>query len=365
MVRLLEYQVKNILQQEKIPIPTQFSPDDLDNPTIYPIVIKSQVPTGGRGKQGGIQFAETPAEAKKISAELKNRTIGGYRPKKLLYEERLATLKEYYCGFLINRDEKAINFIFSETGGIDIEQISQTSQERLHIHQFIAFPENLEELSKDLVRTIPLERLVKGQLQSLVTGLLRIIRSYDAELLEINPLIETTEHKLICADIHMEIDDNALFRHPEYQKNLEYYLTPLELKARSLNMSYIELNGNIGVICNGAGLVMGTIDAIHSFGGEAANFLDVGGGADVERMYHALKIISSNEKVQTILINIIGGITRCDEIAKGLLKFLSEGTTIDFSLRLIGTNEKEGQEILKPYNITIYRELNDAIQSIL
>ncbi|NVM31063.1 MAG: succinate--CoA ligase subunit beta [Candidatus Helarchaeota archaeon] len=363
MVRLLEYEVKELIKQQNLPLPKQFNEEDLEKTSIYPIVIKSQVPIGGRGKLGGIRFAETPEEAKQIISELKNLEIKGFVPETLLYEQKLPIMKEYYCGFLVNRDAKVVNFIFSEAGGVDIEQVSHESTEKVSIQQFTSFPKNVEELSEELVEALELDEKIRNQLKSLVTGFLQIVLDYDAELFEINPLIETTDQELICADARMNLDDNALFRHEEYKKNLNYYLNPLELKARELGMSYVELDGNIGVICNGAGLVMGTIDTIHSHGAKAANFLDVGGGANAERMYQALKIIASNEQVQVILINIIGGITRCDEIAKGLIKFLKENKSITFSLRLIGTNEEAGQELLKPYDIKIFRELNDAIRA--
>ncbi len=364
MVRLLEFEVKNILKQAGLALPKQFELADLANTNIYPIVIKSQVPIGGRGKLGGIRFANDSNEANSLITQLNSLKIGGYLPKSLLLEEKLSIYKEYYCGFIVNRDLKSINFIFSDSGGIDVEKVSEQAAEKINVQEFRLFPDNLDDLSDNLVENLGLEKVVKSKLKPLISSLLEIIRSYDAELFEINPLIETTNHELVIADARMNIDDNALFRHIEYQKNLEYYFTPLELRARALKMAYVELDGSIGVICNGAGLVMGTIDAVQSYGMKAANFLDVGGGADAERMYQALKIISSNEKVQGVLINIIGGITRCDEIAKGLIKFLKEGKVIKFALRLIGTNEQEGQDLLKPYNIAIHSDLDDTIQSI-
>jgi len=362
MVRLLEYEVKDLIKRAKLPLPTQYTEKDLDDPSIYPIVIKSQVPIGGRGKLGGIKFAESPEAAKQISLEIMKLEIEGYLPETLLYEEKVSMEKEYYCGFLINRDEKVVNFIFSEAGGVEIEQIEK---EKIIIQNFTSFPKNLSALSEQLVEALQINERIKIQLKPLITGFLQIIRDYDAELFEINPLIETSDHHLICADARMNLDDNSLFRHEKYKKNLQYYLNPLELKAKDLGMSYVELDGTIGVICNGAGLVMGTIDAVQSYGVTAANFLDVGGGADATRMYEALKIIASNKNVKVILINIIGGITRCDEIAKGLIKFLNENQSIKFSLRLIGTNEVEGQKLLQPYNITIYRELDATLQALL
>ncbi len=362
MVRLLEYEVKELIKRVYLPLPKQYEKKDLDNPSIYPIVIKSQVPIGGRGKLGGIKFAENSIEAKRISTELLKLKIKGYLPENLLYEEKISIAKEYYCGFVINRDKKLVNFIFSEAGGVNIEELKK---DKVIIQEFPSFPKNLDDLSKNLVTSLKINERIKSQLIKFITKFLQIIRDYDAELLEINPLIETTEQQLICVDARMNLDDNSLFRHEEYKKNLFYYLNPLELQAKDLDMSYVELDGDIGVICNGAGLVMGTIDAVQTYGVKAANFLDVGGGADATRMYEALKIIASNEKVQAVLINIIGGITRCDEIAKGLIKFLKETPDIKFSLRLIGTNEQEGQELLKPYKITIHRELDQAITSLL
>ncbi|MHA1130674.1 MAG: ATP-grasp domain-containing protein [Candidatus Helarchaeota archaeon] len=365
MVRLLEFEVKKLMEQAGLPLPKQYKEEDLNNSSIYPIVIKSQVPIGGRGKVGGIQFAENIKEAKELIRNLKKLEINGFLPEKLLFEEKLEITQEFYCGFLVNRKDKVINFIFSEVGGVDIEQVSQMSREKILTQKFPYFSREYAELSRELLDNITLEKSLKDQLYHLITGFLKIMKTYDAELFEINPLIKTADHRLVCADALMNIDDNALFRHKEFKKNLEKYLTPLELEAREKGMSYVELEGDVGVICNGAGLVMGTIDTIQSYGAKAANFLDVGGGADANRMYQALKIITSNENVQVILINIIGGITRCDEIAKGLLRFLNEKKTLQFSLRLIGMNEKEGQELLKPYNITIHQELDDAIQALI
>ncbi|MHA1266895.1 MAG: ATP-grasp domain-containing protein [Candidatus Helarchaeota archaeon] len=363
MVRLLEYEVKQLLQQANLPIPKRYSREDLEKKSIYPIIIKSQVPIGGRGKAGGIRIAKNPDEATKIINILMKLPIMGYLPKQLLFEEKLTIIKEYYCGFLVNRDTKGINFLFSESGGINIEELKV--EDNFYLQEFHIFPENLRNLSTTLVKDIKLPPSLKEKLISLVSGFLQIIREYDAELFEINPLIQTPTGHLICADARMTIDDNSLFRHPEYRKNLAYYLTPPELQARKFNMAYVELEGNIGVICNGAGLVMGTIDTLQTYGAKAANFLDVGGGADAERMYHALQIISKNKQVHGILINIIGGITRCDEIAKGFIQFFKENRAIKYSLRLIGTNEKKGQELLAPYNIKIHRDLDAAIQSLI
>jgi len=358
----LEFEVKDLLSKFGLPIPKRYDLGNLENTSIYPVVIKSQVPIGGRGKLGGIQFADDPWAAKRIYNELLHLRIGEFFPKSLLIEEKLQVAQEFYIGFIVNRSENKYNFIFSQAGGIDIEEISKGAREKIIIRDFIPFMQDLNELAESLVQNILGEERLKSQFKSLILGCLRFILAYDAELFEINPLIETPDHKLIVADARMNLDDNALFRHPEFQKNLEAYLTPLELEARKVGMSYVELEGDIGVICNGAGLVMATIDTIQYYGLKAANFLDVGGGADAGRMYQALKIISNNKKVRAILINIVGGITRCDEIAKGLIQFLTEESEIKFSLRLLGTNEQEAQSLLKVFNIKIYRQLKDAIR---
>ncbi len=365
MVRLLEFEAKEILKQYNLPIPEQFCLAEIDNNAIYPIILKSQVPIGGRGKLGGIKIAYNSSDAKKQLDELQSLKLGGYLPKAILIEKKLPILKEYYCGFILDRNEKVFKFIFSEAGGIDIEEVWVCSRKSFIVESFMPFNQDLDILTIQLLNHTRLQGTIRDQLKPILSHCLEIILTYDVELLEINPLIETHDHQLIIADARMNMDDNALYRHADYKRNLEYYMTPLELKAREFNMSYVELEGEIGVICNGAGLVMGTIDTIQSHGKKAANFLDVGGGADAERMYQALKIITSNEKVKYILINIMGGITRCDEIAKGLIQFLKENKSILFSLRLIGTNEEAGQELLKPYNIKIHQELNDAIQTIL
>lgn len=365
MVRLLEFEVKDLLKKYNLPIPRQFEESHLNDPSIYPVVIKSQVPIGGRGKLGGIQFADNLEEAMQKMGDLRALEIKGYRPESLLIEEKLQVLKEYYCGFIVNRNEKNINYIFSESGGVDIEEITEKGEGSLIVEPLIPMQDQHDEIARKLVKKTNISSELKTQFEEILRKLLRFIIDYDAELFETNPLIETQDHQLLIADARMNIDDNSLYRHQEYKKNLSYYLKPLELQARELGMSYVELKGDIGVICNGAGLVMGTIDAVQSYGVRAANFLDVGGGADAERMYQALKLITTNKAVKVILINIIGGITRCDEIAKGLIEFLEEKKEISFALRLIGTNEREGQELLRPFNITINRTLDDSMQDLL
>jgi len=344
-MKLKEYQGKEIFQNYGIKIPDSFlitSPEQIKE-IKGPVALKAQVLHGGRGKAGLIQFA-TKKDARKKAEQIFKKGV-----KEILVEEKIKTKKEYYLSITIDRLEKKPLLIFSSQGGIDIEELAEKYPKKIKKYYI---DENFS--PKEISKEIKIE-------SGLVEKIYRIFKEYDAELIEINPLA-LTKKGLLALDSKVVIDDNALYRH-EFKKDES--LTEIEKKAQEADLSYVELNGNIGIIGNGAGLVMSTLDVVNYYGGKVANFLDVGGGASKEQMEKSLELVLI-KKPKGIFINIFGGITRCDEIAKGIIDYKKKHKIkIPMVVRMIGTNEEEAKKMLKKNKIHFIDSMEDGAKKIV
>ena len=340
-------------------------------------VLKAQIHAGGRGKAGGVKLikdiTELKDEAKKMMGKtLKTHQTGpeGKEVKRLYVEEASEISKELYLSCLVDRETSKIAFISSTEGGMDIEKVASETPKKI-ITKKIAFkkegPNNKE--IEDIISVYKFNSEQKKEAYNLIKILYKIIIEKDASLIEINPLIITTSNRLICLDAKMNFDDNAIFRRPEILKLRDLNEEdPTEIEASKHDLAYIKLNGSIGCMVNGAGLAMATMDIIKLYGEEPANFLDVGGGASKEKVSAAFKLILSDKNVKGILINIFGGIMRCDVLDQGVVNAAKEiNLSVPLVVRLAGTNFKEGKEILDKSNLKILSasDLNDAAKKIV
>ncbi len=373
LLKLFEYEAKEILSKYELPIPTGGIADcpaqarEIAERVKAPVAVKAQVLVAGRGRAGGILFANSPDEAELASRKLLGAEIKGCRVQSVLVEQKLAIAKELYLGITVDRSCRCYVAIASSQGGVEIEEIASTKPERI-IKVFIDPLRGFRLYhARQIVRKLGYVGDKMLELATIFLKLYRIAMDYDAELCEMNPLIETTKGDLVAGDARLIIDDNALYRHPEFQRRLiekgKSELTMQELEARERGLTYVKLQGNIGVIGNGAGLVMATLDAIQLYGGHPANFLDVGGGASSDKMAAALDTVFSDPQVEVVFINILGGITRCDEIAKGILDAKSRMDFVNpVIIRLVGTKEEEGRQMLEQTGIQVLNSMEEAVE---
>ena len=339
-------------------------------------VVKAQIHAGGRGKAGGVKLVKNLEELKKESKDmfgkiLKTHQTGpkGKEVKRLYIEEASDILKEFYLSCVVDRQSSKIAFISSTEGGMDIEKVAQETPEKI-ITTKIDYKEMIDDKEIDkIIKPFSFTDSQKDQSKKLIKAIYKILIEKDAILIEINPLIITQDKKLICLDAKMNFDDNAIFRRPDIlalrDLNEE---EPAEIEASTHDLAYIKLNGSIGCMVNGAGLAMATMDIIKLYGKEPANFLDVGGGASKEKVAAAFKLILSDKNVKGILINIFGGIMRCDVLAQGVVDAAKEThLKVPLVVRLAGTNFKEGKEILDKSGLKILSamDLNDAAKKIV
>jgi succinyl-CoA synthetase beta subunit len=355
-VKFLEYQVKERFKAAGIPVPDgrlARTPDEaaLAAGALGPVAVKAQVPIGGRGKAGGIKLAKTPMDAKRVASEILGMTIKGYTVREVWCETAQEITRELYLGLTLDRDARKPVLILSAQGGMEIEEVAE--------HH----PETIAKLHPDPWRgPLPFEvrRLIfeaglgplQGQLSPLVIKLYALARTYDALTLEINPLALTRDGGLVAADGKLEIDENAMFRHKDLHGADESDEDPIESEAKRRKLTYVRLDGSIGVIGNGAGLVMNTLDLVQREGGRAANFLDIGGGAKAEVVDSALELLASDPQVKGILINIFGGITRGDEVAHGIIDATRNlNLKLPLVVRMTGTREEEGRRLLQEAGI--------------
>ncbi len=340
-------------------------------------VLKAQIHAGGRGKAGGVKLIKNKLdleiEAKKMMGKiLVTHQTGpsGKEVKRLYIEEASDIAKEFYLSCLVDRESSKIAFISSIEGGMDIEKVAKDNPEKI-ITNKIDFTEegpSLSEIEK-IVSIFNLSDEQKKTANKLIKSLYKILIDKDATLIEINPLIITKKNRIICLDAKMNFDDNSLFRRPEIIKLRDFNEEePAEIEASKHDLAYIKLNGSIGCMVNGAGLAMATMDIIKLYGEEPANFLDVGGGASKEKVTAAFKLILADKNVKGILINIFGGIMRCDVLAQGVVDAAKQvKLSVPLVVRLAGTNFKEGKEILEKSNLKILSasDLNDAAERIV
>ena len=339
-------------------------------------VLKAQIHAGGRGKAGGVKILNSLEELKVAATELLGKTLvthqtgtEGREVKRLYVEESSNIDKEFYLSCLVDRATSKIAFISSDQGGMDIEEVAKSNPEKIITTKVDIQNEISEKESEEIIKIFNLNENGKKQAKTLIKSIYKMFVGTDANMIEINPLILTKEEKIICLDAKVNFDSNALFRHPEIVElrdlNEE---NPTEIEASKHDLAYIKLDGTIGCMVNGAGLAMATMDIIKLYGKEPANFLDVGGGATKEKVAAAFKLILSDKNVKGILINIFGGIMRCDVLAQGVLDAAKEiNLSVPLVVRLAGTNFKEGKNILDESNLKILSasDLNDAAKKIV
>ena len=378
-----EHQAKNILKEFGAPVSNGiviFSAKEIDikikELKSKEYVIKAQIHAGGRGKAGGVKLVKNVSDLKKEINKMLGKVIvthqtgpEGKEVKKLYIEEASDILKEFYLSCLVDRETSKIAFISSTEGGMDIEKVASETPKKIITTKIDLKKEgpNEEEVEK-IISIFKLNEKQKITAVKLVKSIYKIVIKKDASLIEINPLIITKSQKMICLDAKMNFDDNALFRRPEILKLRDLTEEDLtEIEASKYDLAYIKLNGSIGCMVNGAGLAMATMDIIKLYGKEPANFLDVGGGATKEKVTAAFKLILSDKNVRGILINIFGGIMRCDVLAQGVVDAAKEiNLSVPLVVRLAGTNYKQGKEILDKSNLKILSasDLNDAAKKI-
>ena len=379
-----EHQAKEILKEFGAPVSKGIFilsadkiKEEIKNLKSKEYVLKAQIHAGGRGKAGGVKLIKNlkdlESEAKKMMGKtLVTHQTGpeGKEVKRLYIEEASDILKEFYLSCLIDRESSKIAFISSTEGGMDIEKVASENPDKIITNKIELKDEGPSDSEIEKIITIfEFNSDQKKIAKDLVRSLYRIIIEKDANLIEINPLIITKENKIICLDAKMNFDDNAIFRRPEILKLRDLNEEdPAEIEASKYDLAYIKLNGSIGCMVNGAGLAMATMDIIKLYGKEPANFLDVGGGATKEKVSAAFKLILSDKNVKGILINIFGGIMRCDILAQGVLDAAKEmNLSVPLVVRLAGTNFKEGKKILDESNLKILSasDLNDAAKKIV
>ncbi len=329
--------------------------------------VKAQVLVGGRGKAGGVKIASSPEEAHTHAGNILGMTIKSLPVRKVLVSKAVELEREYYIGITIDRSGKSITLIASASGGVDIEQLARVEPAKVHRLAINPLKGVSDEETKGMLQKVFKKKELLTQAMDTAKSLFKLFMENDCSLVEINPYALTKLGELIALDAKIVIDENGMFKHEnlEGMRNREEY-GPDELEARGWGLSFVNMEGNIGCIVNGAGLAMATMDIIKLFGGSPANFLDVGGSSTPEKVLHAFEIISHNRGVKAILINIFGGITRCDDIAKGILQAKKEmDLSVPLVIRLIGTNEKEGRALLKEAGIEAHEDLANAVQKVV
>lgn len=354
-MKLHEYQSKQIFKRYGIPIPkgrvagTAGEVKQIAEEYGTNVIVKSQVLVGGRGKAGGIRLVRSPKEAQEAATAILGMEIKGLPVRKVLVDEAVSIVKEFYIGIANDRIKQMPVLMASGSGGMDIEEVAAKTPEKI-TKVYIDPILGLKEFQlRDAAIGIDLPRAFWKPFTEIGQALWKVYQDCDTTLVEINPMVISSDNKLIALDAKIIIDDNALFRHPDLAELRDLDVEePSEVEARKFEVTFIKMQGNIGCMVNGAGLAMATMDILNLFGGEASNFLDIGGGASSEKVAASLRIILSDPKVKAILVNVFGGITRCDVVAKGIINAASEvNVKVPMVIRLVGTNEEEGRQILK------------------
>lgn len=364
-MKLYEYMGKDIFRREGIPVPKGqafFKPEGVADFTtgLTSAVVKCQVLSGGRGKAGGIKFPTSPSQAEEAARELLSTEIRELPVHAVLVEEKLSIDKEYYVAITVDGGMRKPLVIASSHGGVDIEDVPEEYLVKMHVDVHAGIQPYF---GREVARKMGLPSAEVKQFSQLLVKMYNLFRKYDAELVEINPLVVSGE-QLIAADAKITIDDEAAFRYPEWLPRVEER-TARELKAAEIGISFVELDGEIGVMANGAGITMATLDIIDHFGGSPRNFMDAGGGAGTEATAKALEILlSTNPKA--ILVNIFGGITRCDDVAKAFAQVNETiGIPVPIVIRLVGTNEQAGVEILNQQGMSAFRTIQEAVAKVV
>jgi succinyl-CoA synthetase beta subunit len=369
-VNIHEYQAKELLRNEGVPIPpgeVASTPEEVEKIAKQyggTVVVKAQVHAGGRGKAGGVKLAKSPAEAKEIAAKILKLEIKGLPVLKVLVTPAADIANEAYVGIILDRASRKPVFMVSPAGGIDIEEVAATTPEKilkLPIDtRYGLQPYQASRLGFFLFDDVKKVRAAAKIMQSLYAAFMK----NGCSLAEINPLVTTPAGDIVALDAKMVIDDNELDRHPELSAlRDESAEEPSEVMARNANLTFIKLDGNVGCVVNGAGLAMATMDLVKYYGGEPANFLDIGGSSNPEKVVNALKIITSDPSVKAILFNIFGGITRTDDVANGIVTATKQNPLkVPIVIRLTGTNEEIAMKILGENGFTASSDMDEAVK---
>ncbi len=370
-MKIHEYQAKNIFSTYAIPVERYIL---CDNPTdavsAYEklsspsVVVKAQVHTGGRGKAGGVKLAKNRDEVHQYASSILNMSIKDLPVEKIIISEAVAIESEYYISFAIDRNTKSALLMMSAEGGMDIEAVAEQTPEKIYkfsIDPFVGIPDYL---ARKYAFSLFQEMELVHQMAFIIQKLYALFIDKDASLAEINPLIKTNENKLIAIDGKMTFDNNALYRQADVLNLFEpTEEEKVENQAKEQGFSYVHLDGEIGCMVNGAGLAMATMDMIKLYGGTPANFLDIGGSSNPNKVIEAMKLLLKDPQVKVVLINIFGGITRCDDVANGLLTAFSQiNTDIPVIVRLTGTNEEEGRAILLGTQFKVAETMSEAVR---
>jgi succinyl-CoA synthetase beta subunit len=363
-MRLLEYQGKELFRQYDIPTPKSTlvtslaEARELSSKLEFPIVLKSQVASGGRGKAGAIVKCKTPGEVITNFERLMNKEVKGELPRSILFEQTVNVRKELYISLFLNRGKRKYSFICSGEGGVEIEGVQSKFIVDIPFSG-ITRPQATEAASK-----LNLSADATREFENLTMKLSRLVFEKEAELAEINPAVVLDDGSLMALDAKVIIDDNALFRHPELKKYV--FMSESELQAKKSGFSFVELDGNIAIIGNGAGLVMSTLDMVSDKGGKAGCFLDFGGSATAETIYDSLKVISKMKKIRSILINLFGGIVKTSMVAEGILRSYGEGIVeVPTFARITGAESEKAKDMLKSSNARMYDTVEQAIYGLL
>jgi succinyl-CoA synthetase beta subunit len=353
-VDLFEYQGKELLRRFEVPVPegrVATTPAEVVAAAQGlggKVVVKAQVEVGGRGKAGGIKLAASPHEAGDVAADILGMDIKGHTVKRVLVERAGDINSEYYLSFLLDRSARMFLGLMSARGGVDIEEVAATDPDaiaRVHIDPTIGLSDFH---ARRLVFGAAIDEAARKGAIALIPPLYRAFVELDASLVEVNPLVLTNDGRVMALDAKVTVDDSAEFRHPSFTELKTVHEIPeQERRAKEKGLNFIKLDGDVGIIGNGAGLVMSTLDVVKAAGGEPANFLDVGGGAGADVLSNALEVITSDDAVRSVLVNIFGGITRCDLVAEGILSALGRlDTNVPIVVRLDGTNAEQGRKML-------------------
>ncbi|HNB21268.1 MAG: acetate--CoA ligase family protein [Candidatus Obscuribacterales bacterium] len=361
-MNLYEWEAKKIFQEHGIPVPPSHritKPEELRKVHLgYPLTLKVQVQSGGRGKAGGIQFAQDLKDGEAKAKDLLKMVINGSKTESLLIEPRLKIAREIYLSVTLDRSRGCAIFIASAEGGIEIESSTNV------VTMPIPYPYH-DYVGRDLAKQIGLTGTLLNKFADLANKLYRLFESKDLELAEINPLIVTDGDEVLALDGKITICDDALGRHKCFAGWQETHMLDLserEKRSKRAGLNLVELDGNIGILCNGAGLTMATMDLVKAFGGQPGNFLDAGGGSDTEKTLEALEIVHDNPKCDVILVNILGGITACDEVAQALVAFMKRHPERKLIVRLRGNNQDVAEKMLAESGLKLYPELEAAVK---
>ena len=361
-MKLFEFEAKTIMGSVGIPVPEgkviKVAEEVFNLKLNFPVVIKCQVQSGGRGKAGGVKFANNIDETYNLAKQLLKLEINGIKTSSLLIEPKTEIEKELYIAITLDRQKKCHILLGSSEGGVEIE--SSQSVKIIEIKD-----EYKPYLGRKLTNSMGLSQNKLSIVSDIINKLYFLYENHDLELAEINPLVFTKDGRVIALDGKMTVNDDAIDRQMFFQGWEISHMTDIsdrELKAKIAGLNLVELKGKIGIICNGAGLTMATMDLVKNYGGEPANFLDVGGGADQGRVNRALKLVADNPNVKVILVNILGGITACDEVAKALTVFAHENPNRKLVVRLLGNNQDKASEIMKQAGIRSVDDLDNAVK---